>query len=106
MSLSRDQKRARRDNRLQSVFRDYAPIWLINDEYRSRKDSFFFNVVYCSPVHSWVSEYYQYDVFNNVLYHMGEKRVSEQLLLEIQEQAPYISGSGAASIPNNPSNRL
>jgi hypothetical protein len=106
MSLSREQMMLKRDKKVKSVFRNYGTIWLINDEYRSPKDSFYFNIVYCSPVHNWINEHYQYDVFNNVLYHMGQKRIADQLLLEIQQQDPYIAGDSAASIPNNPANRL
>jgi hypothetical protein len=106
MSLNRAQMMAQRDKKVQNVFLDYAPVWLIKDEYRSRKDSFFFNIVYCNPVHSWINGHYQYDVFNDNLYQLGETRVAEQLLLEIQEQTPYLSGSGMGSIPTNPGNRL
>ena len=106
MSLNRAQMMAQRDKKVQSVFLDYAPVWLIKDEYRSRTDSFFFNIVYRNPVHSWISGHYQYDVFNDNLYQLGEGRVAEQLLLEIQEQTPYVSGNGTGTIPTNPGNRL
>lgn len=106
MTLNREQMMVKRDKKVQGVFLEFAPIWLLNDEYRARKDSFFFNIVYCHPVHSWLNEHYQYDGFNDVLYHMGQHRVAEQPLLEIQEQTPYISGSGTASIPNHPAGRL
>ncbi len=106
MSISREQMIAKRDKKVRATFLDLAPVWLVNDEYRSRQDGFFFNVVYHNPVHSWISQRFKYDLFNNVLYHLGEKRVSEEALLQIQERAPYLPGSGAASIPNNPANRL
>jgi hypothetical protein len=106
MPRNHEQMMAQRDKKVQSVFFDYAPLWLIKDEYRARKDSFFFNLVYCNPVHSWINAHFQYDVFNDNLYQLGEKRVAEQLLLEIQEQDPYLSGSGTATIPTNPGNRL
>jgi hypothetical protein len=55
MALNREQLMIKRDKKLHGVFLDYAPIWLLNDEYRARKDSFFFNIVYCHPVHSWLN---------------------------------------------------
>ena len=57
MSPSREQMMLKRDKKVQSVFRNYGPIWLINDEYRSPKDSFYFNIVYCSrAIHRYVGD--------------------------------------------------
>lgn len=106
MSINNDHLIAKRDKRLHQTFDDLAPLWLINDEYRSSKVSFFFNVIFQHPVHGWISQHARYDTFNNVLYHLGQARMSEADVLQIQDQDPYISGSGAASIPNNPANRL
>jgi hypothetical protein len=105
MTINREQMMAKRDKKVGDVFSELAPVWLINDEYRPPEDSFFFNVVYNNPVHSWINQHLRYDLFNDVLYRMGEKSISEELLLEIQGQDPYISGSGDASIPNHPEDR-
>jgi hypothetical protein len=94
-----------RDVKVKDVFADFAPVWLMNDEYRASKDSFFFNLVYCHPVHSWINQHIRYDLFNNVLYHMGEKAVSDQTMLEVQEHDPYIAGDGGATTPNHPANQ-
>lgn len=105
MAINREQMMAQRDKKVGELYSELAPVWLINDEYRAPDDSFFFNVIYKNPVHSWISQHLRYDLFNNVLYRMGEKRISEESLLKIQEQDPYISGSGDASIPNHPADR-
>ena len=105
MSMNSVQKLAKRDKRLEETFHDLAPLWLIHNEYHGRDESFFFNVIYQHPVHGWINQRARYDTFNNVLYRMGEARVSEETLLQIQQQAPYLSGNGTASIPNNPAHR-
>ena len=106
MSITREQLIDKRYKRVQETFFDLAPVWLINDKYRSREDSFFFNLVYCHPVHGWIDQHIRYDTFNDVLYHMGEARVSENAVLQLQDLDPYVSGSRAACTPNNPANRL
>ena len=105
MTINRERMMAKRDRKVGEVFNDLAPVWLINDEYHAPEDSFLFNVVYNNPVHSWINQHLRYDLFNDVLYRMGEKRVSEESLLKIQEQDPYISGSGDASIPKHLADR-
>jgi hypothetical protein len=105
MIINREQMMAQRDKKVRDAFSDFAPVWLINDEYHAPEDSFVFNIVYNNPVHSWINQHLRYDLFNDVLYRMGENRVSEESLLKIQEQDPYIWGSGDASTPNHPADR-
>ena len=105
MSISREQLVAKRDKKVQDMFGTLAPVWLVNDKYKSPEDSFFFDVIYCHPVDGWINEHIRYDTFNDVLYHLGERYLSEEAALEIQDVDPYVSGSGTASIPNNPANR-
>jgi hypothetical protein len=106
MSVRTDKLSAQRNKKVQETFHDLAPLWLIDDEYRAREDSFFFNVVYLHPVHGWINQRARFDTFNNNLYHLGEARVSEEGALQLQELEPFASGTGAASTPNNPANRL
>ena len=106
MPLSRERMTEKRDNKVRMTMRDLAPIWLTNEEYRPREDSLLFNLVYASPVYGWVSERFKYDAFNDVLYHMGVRRISEDEILPIQEQEPYISAEVATRVPNSPAQRL
>ena len=105
-SITHEQRLLNRDKKVQTTFGNVAPLWLISDEYRRRDNSFLFNVVYYHPVHGWINEHIRYDTFNDVLYHMGETRVSEESVLGLQDRDPYISGNGAGSTPNNPGNHL
>ena len=105
MSNTHEQLLARRDKKVQAMFSTLAPVWLTHDSYRSREDSFLFNLAYCHPVDGWISERIRYDTYSDVLYHMGEMYMSEAAVLEIQDKDPYVSGNGIASIPNNPANR-
>jgi len=86
--------------------RELAPIWLNNEEYRPREDSLLFNLVFENPVYGWVSERFKYDAFNDVLYHMGVRRIGEEEALSIQEQEPYLSAEVATRVPNSPAQRL
>ena|SRR5581483_9735886 len=105
MTMNREQMTAKRDKKVSDAFSDLAPVWLINDEYQANKDSFFFNIIYINPVDGWTNQRLRYDLFNDVLYRLGEKYVAEESLLTIEEREPYISGSGDASIPNHPEDR-
>jgi len=57
-------------------------------------------------VHGWVSQYCKDDGFSDVLHQMGECSISEEQFLKLQEQEPYIVGTGMASIANNLEHRL
>ena len=106
MAITQEQVSNRRDKLVESTFHDFAPVWLVNDEYRANESSYLFNLVFYHPVHGWVNQRYKFDTFNNVLYFMGERRVSEEEILRLEEQQPFIPGNGVASVPYNPDNRL
>jgi len=106
MTMSHEQMRVKRDEKIQTTFSDFAPVWLVNDDYHPRDDTVVFNLIYCHPVHGWIDQHCKYDAMADVLYHMGETRISEETVLQLQDQEPLIVGSGEASVPNNPANRL
>ena len=106
MSIRSDRLSAQRNKKIQEIFHDLAPLWLIDDDYRARDASFFFNVIYLHPVHGWLYQRIRFDTFNNNLYRLREARLSQEGILQVQEQEPFVSGTGAASTPNNPANRL
>jgi hypothetical protein len=106
MSFTHEQRIDRRNIKVQTIFSDLAPVWLLNDTYHSEKDSFIFNMVYRNSVHGWINQRMRYDSFNDVLYRLGETNLPEADVLQLEGQSPYISGNGEASIPNNPGNRL
>jgi hypothetical protein len=105
MPLSREEMSAKRDTKVKAAMQELAPIWLVNEDYRPREDSLLFNLIYANPVYGWVSQRMKYDGFNDVLYHMGERRVAEAEALEVQEKEPYISGEVATHVPNDPAFR-
>jgi len=106
MALTREQIAAKRDIKVRAAMNELAPIWLANDEYRPREDSLLFNLIYPNPLYGWVSERYKYDSYNDVLYHMGERRLTEDETLPLQELEPYIAGEVASRVPNEPAQRL
>src|SRR5205814_6007729 len=86
MAIRSDKLNAQRNKKVKETFHDLAPLWLINDEYRPRENSFLFNVIYLHPVHGWLNQHARFDTFNNVLYRLGEARVSEEGVLQVQEE--------------------
>ena len=105
MPLTRNAMAQKRDVKVRAAMSNLAPIWLSNEEYRPQADALLFDLVYASPVYGWVSERYKYDSFNDVLYHMGERRLSEADALAFQDKEPYIGGEVSAFVPNEPGNR-
>lgn len=106
MAFTKEQMREKRDRKISASLAERAPIWLVDDDYRPREDSLVFNLVYAHPVYGWASERYKYDAFNDVLYHMGERRLTEEEALKIAEQEPHIPGEVATRVPLDPAQRL
>jgi hypothetical protein len=102
MSLTQEQIRVRRDAKVQQAMADFAPVWLENEEYRVHEDSVLFNLIYAHPVHGWLNERFRYDAFNDVLYHMGERRLKEVEVLPYEERAAYVAGEVATRVPFQP----
>jgi len=106
MALTREQMVVKRDLKVRAAMGELAPIWLAHDEYRPREDSLLFNLIYPHSLYGWVSERYKYDGYNDVLYHMGERRLTEEETLPLQEKEPYIPGEVSSWVPNEPAQRL
>lgn len=99
---TRNEAQSRRDKKIRAAMRRIGPIWLLNDEYRPIEESCLFDLVFPNSVDGWVQGHYKYDAFNDVLYHMGERRLTENETLVIQEAEPYFSGEVATAVPNQP----
>ncbi|MBN1285454.1 MAG: hypothetical protein JXB47_08650 [Anaerolineae bacterium] len=80
----------RRDLKVQPVLAHMAPVWLVEERIIESEDAVLFNLVFRDEIYGWLSRRYRYDAFNDVLYHMGERRVSEAEVLRIQQARPYI----------------
>lgn len=89
----------KRDSKAIPHLTQYAPVWIIEQEFILDDEAVQFNAVFQHPNYGWVSRRYRFDSFNNVLYHKGQNNISEDMALEVQEQAPYIVAS-IADIPN------
>jgi hypothetical protein len=105
MPISREAITAQREHKIRSAMGHWAPLWLINDQYRPREESLVFSLAYQHPVYGWVKHHFKYDGFNDVLYHMGEACLNEDSALTIQEQEPFISGDVSLRVPNAPAAR-
>ena len=99
---SRNEAQSRRDRKVRTAMRQIGPMWLLNDEYRSIEESCVFDLVFPHSVYGWVQCHYRYDAFNDVLYHMGERRLTEAETLTVQEGEPYVAGEVATAVPNQP----
>ncbi len=105
MPISREVMNVQREKKIRGAMGMWAPFWLVDDQYRPREDGLVFSLVYQHPVYGWVKHHFKYDGFNDVLYHMGEARLSEADVLAIQEQEPFIPGEVSTRVPNAPQSR-
>jgi hypothetical protein len=80
---------------VQPVLARVAPVWLVSEHVLESEDAVLFNLVFRDKTYGWVNRRYRYDGFNDVLYHMGERRVSEVEVLKIQQNTPpYLASNG------------
>jgi hypothetical protein len=84
-----DEIRTRRDQKLAPVLSAFAPVWMVKEKFAKEEEAVLFNVVFNDPRYGWLNRRYRYDAFNDVLYHMGERRISEAEVLMIQQDEPY-----------------
>jgi len=98
--MNEDTIRQRRDSKLKHHVEQYAPVWLVNDEILLEDSAAVFNIIFQHRLYGWVSRRYRYDAFNDVLYHKGQNLVTEDEVLEIQDQEPYIDAV-IADVPNS-----
>ncbi|MCZ7542243.1 MAG: hypothetical protein M5R40_01310 [Anaerolineae bacterium] len=82
-----------RDRKVRPVLNPFRPVWLVEERLIPEEDSVLFNVVFEDPQYGWLNRRYRYDAFDDVLYHMGERRVSEAEVLSIQRNEPYLNGN-------------
>ena len=94
-----DDIRKRRDAKVLTHLQQYAPVWLVDEQLIEEQDSVVFNVVFQHSAYNWVSRRYRYDSFNDVLYHSGQRKLSEAEALAVQETEPYIDRV-QSNIPN------
>lgn len=105
MPLSREQISQQRDAKVRASLQGFAPVWMVNDEFRPREDALVFHLVYMDPSYGWMNRRFKYDGFNDVLYHLGWRLLTEDETLGLQEQEPYLPGEVATHIPNTPGSR-
>jgi len=105
MPSTQEQIAAQRDAKVRQTLGELAPIWLVYEEFRPREDAIVFNLVYNDPSYGWMNRRFKYDGFNDVLYHMGWRLLSEAEQLEIVEKEPYIDGEVAVHVKNAPQYR-
>ena len=89
----------KREAKVAAHLGQYAPVWLVDEVVILEDEAVQFNVVFQHHLYGWVNRRYRYDAFNDVLYHKGQKLVSEDDALVMQESSPWISLS-ITDIPN------
>ncbi|QPC80994.1 hypothetical protein G4Y79_14915 [Phototrophicus methaneseepsis] len=98
--------RQKRDAKAKPHLEQYAPVWLIHEIVFAEEEAIQFNVVFEHPTAgqfntpAWISRRYRYDAFNDVLYHKGQNRISDEEMAEITQEEPYIS-TIVADVPNS-----
>lgn len=101
MSMSFPQQlQAKRDAKARPHLEGYAPVWIVDEKVIAQDEAIQFNVVFQHSHYGWVNRRYRFDGFNNVLYYKGQKSITEDEALRIQEAEPYISLM-VTDMPNN-----
>lgn len=83
----------RRDEKTIPHIQQYAPVWIVDEQIIEEDEAVQFNVVFRHNRYQWVNRRYRYDGFNNVLYHKGQRVISEAEAVEIQETDPYVTNT-------------
>lgn len=96
---SRDEILKKRDAKTKPHLEQYAPVWIVDQQFIDEDEAVQFNAVFQHNLYGWVSRRYRYDAFNDVLYHKGQTTLKEDAVYELQTQEPYIQ-SNAMNIPN------
>jgi len=101
MFIMQEELLAKRDKKVRPHLQQYAPVWIVDEKVLTEEDAVQFTVVFQHSEYGWVSRRYRYDGFNDVLYYKGQKLVSEEQVLELQLNDPYINGVTVSDIPNS-----
>jgi hypothetical protein len=80
-----------RDAKVHPHLEQYAPVWLVEDTPLPEDEALQFDVVFFHPRYGWVTRRYRFDAFSQVLYHLGERTISEDEALNLTDQKPYIA---------------
>ncbi len=90
--------RARRDAKARPHLKQYAPVWMMQEDFILDDESVRFSVMFYHPKYNWVTRRYRYDAYNDVLYYLGELLLDEDKALDIESTEPYISAEAINTI--------
>lgn len=82
--------REKRDAKVRDHLLQYAPVWIVKEDFVIDEDAIMFEVVFLHPQYDWMKRRYRFDSYNNVLYHMGQTPFPEEQAYEIQQNPPYL----------------
>jgi hypothetical protein len=102
MALTLQQAQLRRDEKVRTGLSEFAPIWLTDDTFRANEESLYFYLIYAHPYDGVIKERFKYDAFNDVLYHMGARKLSDEEVLVFQDQPPFLDGDVLTQVKNAP----
>jgi hypothetical protein len=102
MALTMQQAQLRRDEKVRTGMGEFAPIWLTDETFREAEESLYFHLIYAHPSDGLLKERFKYDAFNDVLYHMGSRKLSEAESIAVQDQTPFLDGDVLTQVKNVP----
>lgn len=91
--------KAKRDAKAKPHLEQYAPVWIVGEQSIPDEEAIVFNVVFQHGRYGWVNRRYKFDGFNRVLYFKGQRSITEDEALEVQETEPYVT-TLVPDIPN------
>ncbi len=85
----------KRDDKSKPHLIQYAPVWLADQVIIPEDEAIMFQAIFRHNSYGWVTRRYRYDAFNNVLYHKGQKVLSEDEVVDLAKSEPYINATVA-----------
>lgn len=82
--------RAGRDEKARPHLNQYAPVWLVEEEYDLENSGLTFSVIFHHPRYRWIKRRYRYDGYSDVLYYFGQVLIPEEEALAVEGTEPYI----------------
>lgn len=81
---------SKRDAKVRAHLAQYAPVWIITQKIIPSDEAVLFEVLFMHNLYGWVNRRYLYDGFNDVLYHKGQVQATDDLVMQVTAQDPFI----------------
>ena len=89
-----DELVAKRNAKTFPHLKQYAPVWIIDEEIIEESGTVLFHAVFRHNAFGWISRRYCYDGFNDLLYQRGQTAIDEATVAEVETKTPFVQVLG------------